>query len=355
MEFIYKRLFATSHQLSTKVQRTAGGLILLVAILAIIFANVSSSYIEFWDNGIGISHLSRIDFVNEVLMSIFFFAAGLEIRHEFTHGHLRTKEQRRLPFICALGGMLIPMLFMFIWAIATHFFSSTDASTIFHSLPVPVATDAVFALALLSFFSSKIPSEIRIFVLAFVVIDDIGGLAMLSILDGKLSPTIIAVILGFILPEKIHKYKIRRKLLTHLTLVVNFMILPLFALANAGVSLSGLTITSIISAPLFWALLTSQTIGKILGVYYTAMISVKKKWTVLPRNCNNQHMLISAAIAGIGFTLSLYLVNVALRENAEMLIIGKVAIIFATVLAGLVASILTYKAKDLSKEVQDSV
>ena len=64
MEFIYKRLFATSHQLSTKVQRTAGGLILLVAILAIIFANVSSSYIEFWDNGIGISHLSRIDFVN---------------------------------------------------------------------------------------------------------------------------------------------------------------------------------------------------------------------------------------------------------------------------------------------------
>lgn len=338
MASLYKKIFISSHQLSGRVQRLVGGLVLLFGIAAVVGANWSPTYLEFWNSTMGLGHLSRKEFVDEVLMSLFFFAAGLEIRHEFTHGSLRSKKQRRLPVICALGGMLLPITLMASWGLLTHYMPWTEASPIFHALPVPVATDTVFALALLSFFSTKIPAELRTFVLAFVVIDDIGGLLMLSGLEGKISPTIIAVICGFFLPEKIYGHKIRKKLLTHLTVMVSFVVLPIFALANAGVSFEGLTISALFSAPLFWAIISSQTIGKMVGVFYAAKLSVKKGWTVLPRGCSFRHMFVAASVAGIGFTLSLYLVEAALDETDPMSVIAKVAVVSATIIASSVAA-----------------
>jgi NhaA family Na+:H+ antiporter len=319
--------------LSDRTQRIVGAIVIACALIAIVCSNIFTGYLDFWGSKTTVFHYSHKDIVNELIMCLFFCVAGIEIRHEFTDGNLNSKTQRRLPFFSALGGMIFPIVFMLMWAMIAHYFPLTEASPIFHALPVPVATDTVFALVVLSFFAGRIPPALRAFVLTFVVIDDIGGLIMLAILEGRISPTIVAVFVGFFVPEYVYKVSLRNFLFRQLTLVVSFFVLPLFALANAGVSFEGLTITSVLSAPLFWALISSQSCGKLLGVYGGTWLSVKKKWASLPTMCTMRHIFIAACAAGIGFTLSLYLVEAAFDEGDQMLIIAKVAVVCGTLLA----------------------
>ncbi len=329
------RFFLTSHELTSRAQKAIGAIIFLCAIAAIILANTTHFYLNFWDGGSGFGHFSRREFVDEFIMSIFFFAAGMELRHEFFHGHLKGKEHRRLPVMCALGGIITPIAFMLVFASMAHFFPQTEASPIFHALPIPIATDTVFALALLSVVSKRVPREMRSLVLAIVVIDDVAGLGLLSLLKGELPPTMVAVIAGFLIPDAIRSFRIRKELLYYFTFVVNLIVLPLFALANAGVKVEGISLSQLIEAPLFWALIVSQCLGKMVGVYGAAYIATRKKWAALPRKCNLNHIFIASCAAGIGFTLSLYLAEAALGDKEALHLIAKISILSATLISGL--------------------
>lgn len=343
-KFSRSKFFQTSHELTPHAQKLVGLLILGCAIVAMISANVWDGYLNFWDATAGIGdHLTRREFVDEFVMSIFFFAAGLELRHEFFHGHLREKKQRRLPVLCAFAGIALPLFLMLCFALATHAFPGTDSKPLFLSLPVPVATDTVFAIALLSFFSKRIPRELRSLLLAIVVIDDVAGLGVLTIIKGDIPPTVIAVIIGFILPTKIGSFRLRKALLSRLVLVVNLMVLPLFAFANGGITVDGLSFGSLMSAPLFWALIISQCVGKIVGVYGMTYIATKKKWADLPHKCKLNHMFVAACSAGIGFTLSLYLAKAALEDYPQLHAIAKIAILTATTISAVVAIIAAAK------------
>lgn len=330
------RFFLTSHELTSRAQKGIGILVFTSALVAVLAANMSQSYVDFWEGSSGIGHITRREFVDEFIMSIFFFAAGLELRHEFFHGHLKGKEHRRLPVICAFAGIITPITFMLIFASLAHLFPQTESKPIFDALSIPVATDTVFALALLSFVSRRVPRELRSLVLAIVVIDDVAGLGLLSIIQGHIPPTVIAVTLGFIVPAKIGQLRIRRHLLYYLTFVVNLMVLPLFALANAGIRVEGISINSLIHEPLFWALIVSQSAGKLLGIYGATFIVTKTSWADLPRKCELRHLFVAACACGIGFTLSLYLAEAALGDQPDLHIIAKIAILISTVVASLV-------------------
>ncbi len=330
------RFFLTSHELTSRAQKKIGTLIFACAAIAIILANTTDVYVEFWNSASGLGHFSRRDFVDEFIMSIFFFAAGLELRHEFFHGHLKEKTERRLPVVCALGGIVTPITFMLIFAAITHTFPQTDSGPILQALPVPVATDTVFALALLSFVSKRVPRELRSLVLAIVVIDDVAGLGVLSIIQGNIPPTVIAVIAGFCIPTKIGSWRIRKVMLYYLTFVVNLFVLPLFALANAGVRVEGISLSELFGASLFWALIVSQCLGKLVGVYGAAWLATRKKWATLPRKCEMRHIFVASCAAGIGFTLSLYLAEAALGDEETLLTIAQIAILMGTALAAVI-------------------
>lgn len=218
------KIFASSHELTPEVQRKVGIVILIAAISAMLLSNIfrenyestlhAKSFFLGWD---------WAKFIDKGIMSIFFFAAGMEIRHEFFHGHLTKPEARRLPLLCALGGVVGPLLMMLIFGTTFSMLSVSGSGDVFRGFPIPIATDIVFALAFLSFFATRIPRSLRAFVLAFAVIDDLIGLLMLFFLQGTISPTAVAVILGFAIPSHIKTYQVRAHLLANCFLLIHFL------------------------------------------------------------------------------------------------------------------------------------
>lgn len=338
------RLYESSHEFKPAVQRKVGVLIFCGALLAMFLINVApEQYNNFLESKTIFGGLSWAKFIDKGIMSIFFFAAGMEIRHEFFHGHLKDKNLRKLPLYCAVGGVVVPLILMALIGGISSLFSIEGSGRVFSGLPIPVATDIVFALAFLSFFSTRIPKSLRAFVLAFAVIDDLIGLVMLFVLQGSISPTAIAVIVGFCIPSSIGTYQIRSHFLAKLLIVNSFLVLPIFALANGGVSFKGVSAGEIASQPLFWAIIFSQFIGKIIGIYAVALFALKSPKLSIPRGCTKQHMLVASSVAAIGFTLSLYLAKAAFPENNEALLVAKLAVVVATLVAMTYGVIVTKK------------
>ena len=304
MKATISKLYSSSHEFRPSVQRKVGILILVSAILGMILVNVAhKSYESIFETENSIFGMSVTEFIDKGLMSIFFFAAGMEIRHEFFHGHLVDKNHRKLPLYCAAGGVIAPFILMAIFGGASYLFSYGDSGHIFRGMPIPIATDIVFALAFLSFFSNRIPKSLRAFVLTFAVIDDLIGLCMLFFLQAKL-------------------------------LIVNsFIILPVFALANGGVSFKGISLGSISAESLFWAIIVSQIVGKIIGIYSVSILAIRSPKLSIPTGCTKQHMFVASCVAAIGFTLSLYLAKAAFDSGGNVLLISKLAIVVATLIA----------------------
>ena len=334
MKATISKLYSSSHEFRPSVQRKVGILILVSAILGMILVNVAhKSYESIFETENSIFGMSVTEFIDKGLMSIFFFAAGMEIRHEFFHGHLVDKNHRKLPLYCAAGGVIAPFILMAIFGGASYLFSYGDSGHIFRGMPIPIATDIVFALAFLSFFSNRIPKSLRAFVLTFAVIDDLIGLCMLFFLQGSISPTAVAVVLGFLIPTHFKTYQLRSHLLAKLLIVNSFIILPVFALANGGVSFKGISLGSISAESLFWAISVSQIVGKIIGIYSVSILAIRSPKLSIPTGCTKQHMFVASCVAAIGFTLSLYLAKAAFDSGGNVLLISKLAIVVATLIA----------------------
>jgi NhaA family Na+:H+ antiporter len=371
----------------------AGGLI-LIACTAISLTIANSSfgyhYDHFWHKSLplhlgGITLPLRIEeWINDGLMTIFFLLVGLEIERELYIGELSSFRNAILPIMAALGGMLVPALFHFIFN---------------HGRPeqagigIPMATDIAFSLGVLSLIGKRIPLSLKIFLTALAIIDDLGaviiiaifythtfsfqfllmglGLFLILIFLNRMNvyslwaylpagillwyllyrsgvhPTLSGVLLAFAIPFRRNKEKQPSSVLQHaLHIPVNFIIIPLFALANTSIHLSRSWKSEIFSANSL-GIEFGLLLGKPIGIVGFTMLGVSLGIAKLPEEINRIKLIGLGMLAGIGFTMSIFISNLAFSNNMDLIQSSKVAVLVASLLAASIGWIIL--KSDLSK------
>jgi len=347
-----------------KLEAASGLMLLIAAIIALIISNSVLSdyyfntlekYLFIGINEFGLK-LSVHHWINDLLMAIFFFFVTLEIKREFIQGELSNIKKAMLPIIAAAGGMLIPALF--------YIFINWDNSETMNGWAIPSATDIAFSLGILSLLGSRVPMSLKVFLTALAIIDDLGAILIIAFFySGDLSiPYLSLILLSYILLLILNKFSIKifmpyliiglfmwfftYKSGIHATIAgvllastiphrikdkdfsllvkiehaispyVAFMIMPLFAFANAGVNLEGLSLSSLMS-PVPLGILCGLFFGKQIGVLLFSYISIKLKWAEAPNNSNWLSLYGVSILTGIGFTMSLFVGNLAFVENTQ--------------------------------------
>jgi NhaA family Na+:H+ antiporter len=359
----------------------ASGLVLLIAgIIALIISNsdfsdlyfhILEQYLFIGINTFGLK-LSVHHWINDALMAIFFFFVTLEIKREFIQGELSNLKKALLPIIAAVGGMLIPALFYIV--------INLDNSETLNGWAIPSATDIAFSLGILSLLGSRVPISLKIFLTALAIIDDLGAILIIAFFySGDLSISYLSLILiSYILLLTLNKFGYKKflpyliigifmwyftyKSGIHATIAgvllastiphkqknkdfsllikiehlispyVAFIIMPLFAFANAGVSLSGLSMSSLM-LPVPLGILSGLFFGKQLGVMLFSFISVKLKIAQMPNNSSWLSLYGVSILTGIGFTMSLFVGNLAFAENTQHIDGVKIGVLAGSLLS----------------------
>jgi len=347
-----------------KLEAASGLVLLISAIIALIISN--SSYDSIYFNTlnkyifIGIKNfgikLSVLHWINDALMAIFFFFVTLEIKREFIQGELSSRKQAILPIIAAVGGMLLPALI--------YIFINLKTPETLTGWAIPSATDIAFSIGILSLLGSRVPLSLKVFLTALAIIDDLGAIIIIAFFyTGDLSikylgliiitfiiliilnrfevkkflpylfvglflwffthesgihATIAGVLLAISIPhrKKEHDFSLLVKIEHKISSYVAFFIMPLFAFANAGVSLNGLTFSSLLS-PVPLGILLGLFVGKQVGVFIFSYTSIKLGIAKMPTNSNWLNFYGVAILTGIGFTMSLFIGNLAFVENTQ--------------------------------------
>ena len=363
-----------------KLEAASGLILLIAAILALVVSNSNLSELYFHSLEkylfIGINEfgmkLSVHHWINDALMAIFFFFVTLEIKREFIQGELSNIKQAMLPIIAAVGGMVVPALFYV-------FFNWGNSETI-NGWAIPSATDIAFSLGILSLLGSRVPISLKVFLTALAIIDDLGAILIIAFFySGDLSiPYLSLILISYILLLFLNKFSIKiftpylfigllmwyftYKSGIHATiagvllastiphrlkekdfsLLVNiehtispyvaFIIMPLFAFANAGVNLEGLTLSSLM-APVPLGILSGLFFGKQIGVLLFSYISIKFKFAEAPNNSNWLSLYGVSVLTGIGFTMSLFVGNLAFVENTQYIDGVKIGVLTGSLLS----------------------
>jgi NhaA family Na+:H+ antiporter len=370
----------TGRELPTE---SIGAVILfLMALAALILCNspLGESYQHFWQAPLGFHYLeysmsqSTLFWVNEGLMTLFFVLIGLELKREFLRGALSEVSQVVLPGLAALGGMLVPAL---IFGVINY----TNDDTIV-GWAVPVATDIAFALGVLSLFGKRVPPALKMFLLALAIFDDVGAIIIIAVfhleslsylsflcaflfifllwlmnkygvrslslyllvglglwicvLNSGIHATVAGVLLAFFIPLTGENSPLSRLEKT-LHPLVTFFIMPLFALANAGVPLAGLS-SSILLDRVVIGTSMGLFLGKQLGVMAFVHLCVKLGWAKLPKNTTWLEVYGVAILCGIGFTMSLFLATLAFKNNSAYLVEARLGILSGSILSGLIGA-----------------
>ena len=363
-----------------KLESASGLFLLLSAIIALIISNSNFSYIYFENlnkyifigiNNFGIK-LSIIHWINDALMAVFFFFVTLEIKREFLQGELSNIKQALLPIIAAIGGMLVPALF--------YIYINIDNPETLNGWAIPSATDIAFSLGVLSLLGSRIPLSLKVFLTALAIIDDLGAIIIIAVFyTGDLNIKYLSLmILAFIALLSINKFNIKKftpylivglflwgftyqsgihatisgvllaitiphrkkerdfsilvKIEHAISPYVAFGIMPIFAFANAGVSLEGITMSSLLNqVPL--GILLGLFIGKQLGVFAFSYVSIKLKFAQMPNNSNWLNFYGVGILTGIGFTMSLFVGNLAFVENLQYMDGVKIGVLSGSLLS----------------------
>ncbi|WP_308547391.1 Na+/H+ antiporter NhaA [uncultured Selenomonas sp.] len=362
----------------------ASGLVLLAcAVLALLLANspLADAYAHLLHLPLGIGsgalrlEMSLTHWVNDGLMTLFFFAIGLEIKREFLYGELRTKAAMLLPVCAALGGMLVPALL--------YSLINLGAPTA-GGWGIPMATDIAFALGILSLAASDAPLGLVVFLTALAIVDDLGaiivialfyssdvslaalGAGLLAILGAAalsragcrrlllygalglaawgaflasgIHPTIAGVLLGLTIPAAANpETSLLHQLEERIEPWSAYLIMPIFALANAGVSLAGAALDP--TSPLFLGIVCGLVIGKPLGIYGSVRLVTRLSGAPLPGSATPSATLAAGTLGGIGFTMSIFIANLAFPDEAT-LAAAKLSILSASILAGLLGTLL---------------
>ena len=303
---------------------SAGGIVLVVAAaVALIVANspLRQGYADFWRPSQA--------FIGEGFMSIFFFLVGLEIKREFVTGDLRNPKSAALPIIAALGGMLSPAI---IYVAMNHGGSAV------HGWAVPMPTDIALSIGALSLLGSRIDPAIKIFLLTLAIADDLGSLIVMGLFYSsgispyKILSTFGAVFLAWILPTG--KRLSTDRLISLIHPWSSFVVIPIFVLANLGISIDFRHFGELISSPVAAGIILGRVVGKLIGITLFAWLAVKIGFAKLPESMSMKHIAGVGALAGMGLTVSLFIAELAISSPTQMAQI-KIGIIVAAFVSGI--------------------
>lgn len=368
-------------------RETSSGIVLVfVTVLALVMQN---SFLTDFYNGFvhlpipivfgSINLTESLHFwVNDILMAIFFFLVGLEVKREALEGELSSKEQIGLPFIAALGGMLVPAL------IFTFFNHGNEFAM--KGWAIPTATDIAFSLGILSLLGKRVPLSLKMFLMALAIIDDLGAIVIIAlfysselswmflglafgvvfilsllnrmgvsqkapylilgvflwvfVLKSGIHATIAGVTLGFTIPlystkANGEKFSMIKEFEHSLHYWVAFFILPIFAFVNAGVDLRGLSASYLFSSvPM--GIMLGLFLGKQWGVFLASAIAIKLGIGALPNNSNYIKLYGVAILCGIGFTMSLFVNGLAYNGSDMFHYADKLGILLGSLISGVV-------------------
>lgn len=378
----------------TKSEKNAGLVLIVCAIFSLLMANSKdgADYIQFWQQHIRFSFSTyQIEYsikhwIDEGLMSIFFLLVGLEIEREFYDGELHPIKNALLPIFAAIGGMLLPAL---IYAVINY---NTNSSSGFG---IPMATDIAFSLAVLSLVSDKVPFSIKIILTSLAIIDDLGSIIVIALfygghiewfyLGGSLGifllmllmnrlriyrltiylimglvlwyfmahsgihATLSGVLIAFALPfsnrDEQQNPSVRLQEMLHIP--VGFIILPLFVLANTAIPIKTEYLNILFNKHALGIGL-GLLLGKPLGIFLTTWMITKLGVVKLPENIGWQDIWALGAVAGIGFTMSIFITNLAFADEA-LVQSSKLMILISSFIAGLVGYTLFVVNNQLKK------
>ena len=361
-------------------EQASGVILILCTITSILIANSAfgDAFINFWHTELGFElsnfHLKyKLEYwVNDGLMAVFFLLIGLEIERELYIGELSDLKSASLPIIAAIGGMITPALFHFLFNHGTE----TQAG-----IGIPVATDIAFALGILALLSNKVPVSLKIFLTALAIIDDLGAIAIIAIfytgdfslmyflfalgiyggllilnrlgvqrlpvylilglimwyfmLKSGVHATLAGVLLAFALPfgngdENSPSYRLQH----FLHKPVAFIIMPIFAFTNTGIILSGNWIEGL-KTPNSLGILFGLILGKSLGIFLFSYLAVKFGVSQLPNDVTWKHIIGAGFLGGIGFTMSIFITLLAF-DNQALIQSSKISILIGSLIAGFI-------------------
>jgi len=365
-----------------KLESSSGLVLLFAAIIALFISNgnysddyfrILQKYIIIGTEKFGLK-LTIIHWINDVLMAVFFFVVSLEIKREFLQGELSNPKQAMLPIIGAFGGMLVPALF--------YIFINFGDSITLRGWAIPSATDIAFSLGVLSLLGKRVPISLKVFLTALAIIDDLGAIVIIAFfysgnIESKylllmlaaiivlialnkfkiknflpylivgvflwdfthqsgIHATISGVLLALTIPHDVknQKQSLLLKLEHALSPYVAFGIMPVFAFANAGVSLEGLTLSSLLT-PVPLGIVSGLFFGKQIGVFVFSYFSVKLKFADKPNNSSWSTFYAVSILTGIGFTMSLFVGNLAFTNNLQYMDGVKIGVLIGSLLSTL--------------------
>jgi NhaA family Na+:H+ antiporter len=357
----------------------SGGIVLMgAAALALIVANSPLAAVYFAALKTYVGPLSVSHWINDALMAVFFLLVGLEIKREVVDGQLSTWSRRILPGLCAAGGMAVPALI----------FASLNWNNgeVIRGWAIPTATDIAFALGVLSLFGNRVPASMKVFLTALAIIDDLGAVLIIAVfytgnldlaaLGGAAAVLVVLLAINRLGVKALWPYLLLGAVLWLLVLLsgvhatvagvalaltipitravggghesgvdsplhrlehalarfVPFVIIPIFGFANAGVSLAGFGVSAL-TDPLTLGVAAGLVVGKVFGVWGTALATVKLGWADAPVGAAPLHVLGVALLCGIGFTMSLFIGLLAFPDNAALQDGVKIGILLGSLVA----------------------
>ncbi|HRE40153.1 MAG TPA: Na+/H+ antiporter NhaA [Ignavibacteria bacterium] len=369
-----------------KSEQSSGIILIFCTVISLIIANsaLSDSYLGFYKSYIGPESiglkLTVVYWINDLLMAVFFLLVGLEIKREFVNGELSSFKRAILPIFVAIGGMLFPALIYAMKNVGTPTASGWG---------IPMATDIAFALGILALAGKSVPKSLKVFLVALAVVDDLGAILVIAIFytanlgvsslmyagiclvvlfvinrlkvknllfyfipgiflwyfvfQSGIHATIAGVLLALTIPiAKRYNDSPLHKLEHALHKPVNFLIMPVFALANTAIVLDASFISSLTSNYSLGIIL-GLFLGKPLGVFVFTFIITKLKIATMPQGSSWSQVIGTGFIAGIGFTMSIFICTLAFTDS-EIIERAKLSILVASLMSGIVGFIMLKSA-----------
>lgn len=367
-----------------KSNQSSGILLIFCVLVSLLIANSSfaESFQRFLDKEIGI-HLFHLTYpvsiwINDGLMAVFFLLVGLEIKRELVEGELSSFKNASLPIIAAIGGMLVPAVIFGLFNIGTQYSSGWG---------IPMATDIAFSLAIISMLGNKVPNSIKIFLAALAIVDDLGAILVIAIFyteqihwtylflsagvalllfllnflkvtkiifylipglflwyflhHSGIHATIAGVVLAFSIPTNVSNVEISplEKLEHQLHFPVSFLIMPIFALTNTNITFSNEMLDGLTNT-LGIGIIGGLVIGKLLGINLFSFIAIKSRLSSLPQGSSWTQMLGVGFLAGIGFTMSIFIALLSFKDEIQIQDEAKFAILVASFLSAVLGFII---------------
>lgn len=359
--------------------QSSGILLISCVAISLLIANsfLGTSFQTLLDQKIG-TELFDLNYplsiwINDGLMAIFFLLVGLEIKREMVEGELSTFKSASLPIFAALGGMIVPALIFYLFNQGTDYVKGWA---------IPMATDIAFSLAIISMLGKRVPISLKIFLAALAIVDDLGAIVVIAlfytdqihwdflgfsvailfllaalnyfkvtkhifyIIPGLLlwycmhhsgiHATIAGVLLAFTIPTNVSTTKISplEKLEQKLHIPVNFLIMPLFALANTNIAFHKSMVDGLFSN-FGYGIILGLFLGKVIGINLFSWISIRLKLSNLPDKSSWTQMIGAGLLAGIGFTMSVFIALLSFKNNVEIQDEAKFAILVASLISGI--------------------